>query len=129
MVTRLIKEETLHCFIIQSSRVFDSLSVDFLCALYEGKESKSPISPKTQRFVKKLIERLILTGEITGLLDCKESMVMFPPSARTTLDKVAINLSDKAQHVISMTEKMWENKGNPPLIPLNYRQFAGRRWK
>jgi hypothetical protein len=120
LITKLIKEETLHCFIIRSSHIFDSLSLSFICKWFEGnKEDKNTSISEENRnsfnsyhYVKSVITRMIASGEISASLDSKDEILLYSLSgshgAHTPLQRVSLQVSEKLPNIILQVERQWD---------------------
>jgi translation initiation factor 3 subunit C len=104
MVSRLVKEETLRVFLLQAAKLYDSLSVAFLCELLDLPRDGS------DRTVVVAVSKMIQSGEIHGALDAKDELLVFAQAAPSHLQRVCLQLATKTQRTLESIERLSEQK-------------------
>ncbi|KAA6395199.1 MAG: putative Eukaryotic translation initiation factor 3 subunit C, partial [Streblomastix strix] len=135
MVSQLIREGAFHIFVLQASRIYDSISLQFLAELFNDEEKKeenisdnkeneitsssAQQQPQPQslsqsqdslRHIRSKITKLILQNDLPAAIDTQQNILVYRRQIPSYTQRSAILLADKVSKCGEGADKLWDAK-------------------
>lgn len=118
MLESKIKEESLCTYLFTYSQFYDSISLDWLSAMFELDKT----------ICHQIVSRLILNEELAASWDEPSSSLVLHRTDPTRLQNMALQLAEKVSTLVDINERILESKAGGGNFP-SYRQdnYQGNR--